>query len=708
MLLRQVREHERGEADAGRAGRSAEPCDEASSAQLRSPASSISRNSRWRSIASGVVRTAGRALAADPALDGADQPGPSPGRLEDRVEQERGRRLAVRAGDARDLELARRLAEERRPRPTAIAARASRPRAAARPASTGRSTTSATAPRSTAVGAKSWPSARAPGTQKKSAPGATRARVVREVAISTGVAGVADDRLRCERRRSRRSRLHCRRQRYRECRRPPSRQRRGGISRYWSAKRAISWKAGAATTPPQIAPRGSSTVTRTTSRGLLRRDEADERGDVARVGVAARAPACAAVPVLPATRVARDRGERAGPALARRRRPAASPSPARDRCCETIRRRFGRGRAARRRPARRGAAAPRRRRSRSRRRRRHLERRDRDALADRDVADRRARPLLDGSTIPRVSPGNSMPGLLAEAEAVDPAREPRPAEHLRDRDRADVRRLREDLRDRHPLRSARSCASWIIAVGDLDRRYGSVNGVVGATTLSSSAAAIVTILNVEPGSYVSVTARLRLQVGATTAPKRFASKPGAFAIARIAPVRGSSTIAVAALRAPARDRRRARTASAFAWSVWSSVRTTSSPGALRAATRRRRSRGRPGRGRRLVARAAARATGRAALEPVEAAVVDAREAEHLRGDRALRVGAALLRVEAEARAAQLLELRRLRGSALRCDEDEALRAVGERRVELVGVEAERLRRPRAPTRRGSTTWRGSA
>jgi len=41
----------------------------------------------------------------------------------------------------------------------------------------------------------------------------------------------------------------------------------GAISRYWSPKRAIFEKAGAATTPPQIAFRGSSTETRTTSRG---------------------------------------------------------------------------------------------------------------------------------------------------------------------------------------------------------------------------------------------------------------------------------------------------------------------------------------------------------------------------------------------------------------------------------------------------------
>ena len=43
----------------------------------------------------------------------------------------------------------------------------------------------------------------------------------------------------------------------------------GGTSRYWSAKRAIAWKAGAATTPPQIARRGSSTVTSTTSLGFV-------------------------------------------------------------------------------------------------------------------------------------------------------------------------------------------------------------------------------------------------------------------------------------------------------------------------------------------------------------------------------------------------------------------------------------------------------
>ena len=53
------------------------------------------------------------------------------------------------------------------------------------------------------------------------------------------------------------------------------------------------------------------------------------------------------------------------------------------------------------------------------------------------------------------------------------------------------------------------------------------------------------------------------------------------------------------------------------------------------------------------------------LEPREAVVVDARVAEHLRRDRALRIEAPLLRVEAEARQVPLLQLCRRAGSALR-------------------------------------------
>lgn len=49
---------------------------------------------------------------------------------------------------------------------------------------------------------------------------------------------------------------------------PPATSISGGTSRYCSAKRAIWEKTGAATEPPQIAPFGSSTATRITSRGF--------------------------------------------------------------------------------------------------------------------------------------------------------------------------------------------------------------------------------------------------------------------------------------------------------------------------------------------------------------------------------------------------------------------------------------------------------
>ena len=83
------------------------------------------------------------------------------------------------------------------------------------------------------------------------------------------------------------------------------------------------------------------------------------------------------------------------------------------------------------------------------------------------------------------------------------------------------------------------------------------------TIPSWSAAATVTSLNVEPGSYVSVTARFRRR-SARVFGKRLALKRGAVAIARISPVRGSMTTAVAE-RALQRRTVSARTSSAFAW-----------------------------------------------------------------------------------------------------------------------------------------------
>ena len=121
----------------------------------------------------------------------------------------------------------------------------------------------------------------------------------------------------------------------------------------------------------------------------------------------------------------------------------------------------------------------------------------------------------------------------------------------------------------------RMCASWITRsatwiVG------ASTNDVRGVTTLSWSAAVTVTSLNVEPGSYVSVTARLRRR-SARVVGKRLALKRGAVAIARTEPVYGSITTAVAAL-APHRRTVSCSTSSAFAWICWSIVSRTLFPG----------------------------------------------------------------------------------------------------------------------------------
>ena len=95
--------------------------------------------------------------------------------------------------------------------------------------------------------------------------------------------------------------------------------------------------------------------------------------------------------------------------------------------------------------------------------------------------------------------------------------------------------------------------------------------------------------------------------------------------------------------------------------------------------------------RRLAARLADQLLVERALEAFEAVVVDAGEAEHVRGDSSLRVVALLLGVEAEPGQVLLLELRGLRRIGLPLDVDEVARSVGEQRVERIRVDAERLR-----------------
>ncbi len=111
-----------------------------------------------------------------------------------------------------------------------------------------------------------------------------------------------------------------------------------------------------------------------------------------------------------------------------------------------------------------------------------------------------------------------------------------------------------------------------------------------------------------------------------------------------------------------------------------------------------------------------------ALEPVEAVVVRAGEAEDVRGDRALRIGAQLLRVEPEPGDLALVQRLGLGGIGLAGDVDEALGPVLQQGIELVGVEAERLaggdcgalrdrrcsagrRRPSSPARRSRAARR---
>ncbi len=111
MVLRQVRERERAEADAletaelgavrGRLHRGA------AVARVEHPPERSVEVDRLRGRADRRVR-----LAADPGLDRPEQARLAAGRAEDRVEHEGGRRLAVRPGDGRDLELVRRTAEE--------------------------------------------------------------------------------------------------------------------------------------------------------------------------------------------------------------------------------------------------------------------------------------------------------------------------------------------------------------------------------------------------------------------------------------------------------------------------------------------------------------------------------------------------------------------------------------------------------------------
>ena len=111
MILAQVREHERVETDA------VEPSKRGSMRAGLHRSAAVSGVEHLAEKALQVDRLrrrerCGKSHASDLPLDGADETRLPTRRLEDRAEEERGRRLPVRSGHAGELELRRRLAEE--------------------------------------------------------------------------------------------------------------------------------------------------------------------------------------------------------------------------------------------------------------------------------------------------------------------------------------------------------------------------------------------------------------------------------------------------------------------------------------------------------------------------------------------------------------------------------------------------------------------
>ena len=216
---------------------------------------------RCRSIASGVVRTTGRTSPPTRLSTVPRSPGRRPAAV--RIAW---RRNAVVVFPFVPVTPATSSSRVGSPKNTsaavAIAARADGTTSCGTSGSTARSTTSATAPFATAWAAKSWPSARSPGTAEECRAGGDGTRVVGEVAHLDRV-GAAEDRLRCERG-DEALELHCGGTLPRGHGAGAAS---GATSSSTRLERAISAKAGAATTPPQIAPRGSSIETSTTSRG---------------------------------------------------------------------------------------------------------------------------------------------------------------------------------------------------------------------------------------------------------------------------------------------------------------------------------------------------------------------------------------------------------------------------------------------------------
>ena len=147
-------------------------CEETSIAQAESPAPSIRLNVAWRSIASGVVRTTASSTPPTICLTVPSSPVWMP--AASRISRTRNAVVVLPLVPVMPTTRSSAVGSSwKRAAAGPIAARTSGTTISGTPRPSGRSTTSATAPRSTASGAKSWPSAVKPRTQKKRLPGRT-------------------------------------------------------------------------------------------------------------------------------------------------------------------------------------------------------------------------------------------------------------------------------------------------------------------------------------------------------------------------------------------------------------------------------------------------------------------------------------------------------------------------------------------------------
>ena len=296
--------------------------------------------------------------------------------------------------------------------------------------------------------------------------------------------------------------------------------------------------------------------------------------------------------------------------------------------------------------------------------------------------------LSSGSANPADSPGKSMPVFAPNPKrSIHDASRPA-AEALGDRDRPDVRGVLDDLLDGQPFRSAR--VPFVDhAVGDLDR---------GSEPERAAGIDDLVLQRSRNGHELERGARLvRVRHGSVAAAVGTRRREAVGVEARCR--RHREHLARARIHDDSRRRSRAPAANRVLENLLRIRLDLAVDGQANAPS------GRLGLGLHDVERAPKRVlhdrlapglAGERALERVleslQALVVEPRVAEHLRGDRTLRVVAKLLGIEPEPGEVQRLEVLRLSRVGLSRNVDEASRAVDERRVEDGGIDAELLPR----------------